>query len=64
MVGNKETGEKLFMIEQSYMLAQDIHILKNNNDSNLSPWYSMNFGEKLKTPEWEFTKDQLYRFES
>ncbi len=64
MAENNETGEKLFMIAQSYMPAQDIHILKNNNDSNLSPWYSMKFGEKLKTPEWEFTKEQLYRFEN
>jgi len=64
MAENNETGEKLFMIAQSYMPAQDIHILKNNNDSSLSPWYSMNFDKNLKTPEWEFTKDQLYRFEN
>ncbi len=64
MAENNETGEKLFMIAQSYMPAQDIHILKNNNDSGLSPWYSMNFDKNLKTPEWEFTKDQLYRFEN
>jgi len=63
MAENNETGEKLFMIAQSYMSEQDIHILKNNC-SNLSPWYSMNFGERLKTPEWEFTEDQLYRFEN
>ncbi|SKA98849.1 protein of unknown function (4846) [Caloramator quimbayensis] len=59
---NKKTGEKIFILAQSYMPAQDIHILKNeaNNDNN--PWYSINFGEKLVTPEWEFTKDQLMRF--
>ena len=45
------------------MPAQDIHILKNLEDSRLSPWYTVRFGEKLSTPEWEFTKDQLYRFE-
>ncbi|NLC67809.1 MAG: DUF4846 domain-containing protein [Clostridiaceae bacterium] len=63
MAENKETGEKLFMIAQSYMPAQDIHILKNNNDKSISPWYSLNFGEFLRTPEWEFTANQLYRFE-
>lgn len=62
MAENEETGEKLFMIAQSYMPAQDIHILKNEKERDISPWYSLNFGEKLITPEWEFTRNQLYRF--
>ncbi len=60
---NKKTGEKIFMIAQSYMPAQDIHILKNPENQELSPWYSMNFGEVLSTPEWEFEKGQLMRFQ-
>ncbi len=63
MAENKDTGEKLFMIAQSYMPAQDIHILKNPSDAGLSPWYRMNFGDVLDTPEWRFTRDQLVRFE-
>lgn len=63
MAENKSTGEKLFMVAQSYMPAQDIHILKNPEDPKLSPWYRADFGERLKTPEWEFTKNQLMRFE-
>lgn len=63
MAENEDTGEKLFMIAQSYMPAQDIHILKNDNDKSISPWYSANFGQILKTPEWKFTDDQLYRFD-
>jgi hypothetical protein len=63
MAENKDTGEKLFIIAQSYMPAQDIHILKNNNDKSISPWYSADFGEILITPEWKFTRDQLYRFD-
>lgn len=62
MAENKSTGEKIFMIAQSYMPAQDIHVLKNYNDTELSPWYSLNFGEVLGTPEWIFYKDQLMRF--
>jgi len=62
MAENKVTGEKLFIVAQSYMPAQDIHILKNPANSEENPWYSINFGEKLNTPEWEFTKDQLARF--
>ncbi len=62
MAQNKETGEKLFLTAQSYMPAQDIHILKNNNNLELSPWYPVKFGEILSTPEWEFDKGQLMRF--
>ncbi|MGZ4035019.1 MAG: DUF4846 domain-containing protein, partial [Bacteroidia bacterium] len=59
---NSKTGEKLFMIQQSYMPAQEIHILKNLNNSSLSPWYSINFGDVLLTPEWPFHRDQLMRW--
>jgi hypothetical protein len=61
MAENK-SGEKIFIIAQSYMPAQDIHVLKNFNDDGLSPWYSLNFREELKTPEWTFGRDQLKRF--
>ena len=62
MAQNKETGEKIFMLAQSYMPAQQTQLLINPNDDNLSPWYSLDFGETLNTPEWTFTKEQLKRF--
>lgn len=62
MAVNEETGEKLFMIAQSYMPAQDIHILKNENNTAVSPWYSIDFSETLETPEWTFKREQLIRF--
>ena len=55
---NKE-GEKVFLLAQSYMPAQETQILKNNNDDNLSPWYSANIVEKLYTPQWTFDVVQL-----
>ncbi|WP_242973341.1 DUF4846 domain-containing protein [Clostridium thermosuccinogenes] len=63
MAENKDTGEKIFIVAQSYMPAQDIHILKNPAEDEGNPWYSLDFGETLITPEWKFTKDQLVRFE-
>lgn len=42
--------------------AQDIHILKNPANEDGNPWYSINFGDVLITPEWQFTRDQVYRF--
>ncbi len=64
MAENKKTGEKIFLTAQSYMPAQSIHILKNPVNETLSPWYSTNFGDTLKTPEWDFDKNQLMRFEN
>lgn len=60
MAENKTSGKKIFMVAQSYMPAQDIHILKNY-ESNDSPWYPMEFGERLDTPEWTFYRNQLKR---
>ncbi|MGI6227804.1 MAG: DUF4846 domain-containing protein [Peptococcales bacterium] len=62
MAENKDTGEKIFILAQSYMPAQDIHILKNLRDVDLCPWYSAGFEDVLDTPEWQFDKDRLYRF--
>ncbi|MBU8933649.1 MAG: DUF4846 domain-containing protein [candidate division Zixibacteria bacterium] len=57
-------GEKLFLLAQSYMPAQDIHILKNPNDANLSSWYKLPSGPTLVTPEWVFKVDELKCFDS
>lgn len=59
-----DSGKKLFLLAQSYMPAQDMHILKNPNDSSLSPWYDLSaIEDQLITPEWTFTVDQLKRFD-
>lgn len=63
MARNPRTGKKVFLLAQSYMPAQSIHILKNPNDTRLSPWFDLDFGEKLTTYEWVFTKKDLKRFE-
>ena len=55
------TKEKIFMIAQSYMPAQNIHLLKNMRDS-ISPWYNLQNSDKLYSPEWTFEKNSLKRF--
>ena len=57
-----KTIQKIFMLAQSYMPAQETQILKNPNNEKLSPWYSTDFGETLNTPEWTFAKSDLKRF--
>ncbi len=59
---NKDSNDKIFLLAQSYMPAQDIHILKNPSDDSLSPWFSISFGETLQTPEWNFNKSALKSF--
>lgn len=55
-------GEKLFMLAQSYMPAQDIQVLQNPNQPSISPWYAMPKGEEVATPEWNFSSHDLKRF--
>lgn len=58
----ESTGEKVFLLAQSYMPAQEIHVLKNPNEAAFSPWYSSGFGEELETPEWIFKQEMLKSF--
>lgn len=63
MAIDPKTKRQLFMIAQSYMPAQDIHILMNRDKPGISPWYELDPGaSSINTPEWVFTKDQLMRF--
>jgi hypothetical protein len=61
MAIDPKTGKKLFMIAQSYMPAQSIHILKNLNNKAISPWYELKEG-MIYTPEWTFSSNDLKRF--
>ncbi len=58
-VAQNAQGEKIFLLAQSYMPAQDIHILRNTGNSNLSPWYAVDEEKMIETPEWTFTQSQL-----
>ena len=58
---NKQNGDKIFMVAQSFMPAQSIHILKNKNE-DLNPWYSVNFNEQIVFPSWTFYPTDLRRF--
>ena len=59
-----EGGEKMFLLAQSYMPAQDMHVLKNPNAAQDDPWYSANFLAFLDTPEWQFSLKDLKRFKN
>ena len=58
MAINKE-GKKIILLSQGYMPAQDIHIVKNPINGNLSPWYTADNEIDINTPEWTFKPSQL-----
>lgn len=55
------TGEQRFLLVQSYMPAQQMHILRNPRTTDNSPWYSRPTGT-LYTPEWSFAAGSRKRF--
>ena len=60
VVVNKTNKKKMYMLSQSYMTAQETHILIN--PENGSVWYSLDEFKDIVTPEWRFTVNQLKRF--
>jgi hypothetical protein len=59
-VAENREGERVFLLAQSYMPAQDIHILRNPGAE--SPWYPARKAARLQTPEWLFEPPRLKRF--
>jgi hypothetical protein len=54
-------GRRAVLLAQSYMPAQDIHVLRNPSTPN-SPWYVIESDGPLTTPEWDFYAGALRRF--
>lgn len=53
-VAENNAGRKIFLLAQSYMPAQDIHILRNPSQRGDYPWYEASNASNLVTPEWVF----------
>lgn len=57
-VAQNNEGHTLYLLAQSYMPAQDIHVLVNPaNDA--SPWYEVSNDNTIATPEWVFNRAEL-----
>lgn len=57
-------GRRYLLLGQSYMPAQELHLLRNLGAPSLSPWYdAADLARGLQTPEWRpfFARD-LRRF--
>ncbi|PJZ47257.1 DUF4846 domain-containing protein [Leptospira brenneri] len=53
-------GQTLFLLAQSYMPSQEMHILKS--DSPYSPWFEIPNHQWFQTPEWRFPAKEFYGF--
>lgn len=60
MAVNPENQERVFMLAQSYMPAQNLQVLLNPLTNDV--WYNTNQMYPLKTPEWTFDQGSLKRF--
>jgi hypothetical protein len=50
-VARSSTGRTYFLLAQSYMPAQDMHVLRG---PVAGAWYELGSGTELRTPEWTF----------
>jgi Domain of unknown function (4846) len=62
MAWERASGRRVFMLAQSYMPAQEIHVLRNPAKPQPDPWYPLDFDDTLVTPEWTFERRHLRRF--
>ncbi|WP_324670894.1 DUF4846 domain-containing protein [Hymenobacter sp. GOD-10R] len=57
------TKQKFMLLAQSYMPAQQVHVLLNHPRTGLGAWYAVNpTSSEVRTPEWTFAATELRRF--
>lgn len=62
---NSRTGQRYLLLLQSYMPAQNIHVLRNVDQPALGAWFAVPSPQtaQFDTPEWVFESSELGRFE-
>lgn len=61
-VATNEAGERVFLLAQGFTPAQDMHILRNHAEADISPWYRAKRSGVLSTPEWHSHYETMHRF--
>lgn len=57
-----DTGEKLFLLFQGNTPAQSVHLVKNLEDSNISPWYRLEDDAVIPVSNYTFGSSKFVRF--
>ena len=58
---NTVSGERVYLLLESFTPAQEIVILRNANSRDLSPWYRLDCAREIRTPDWTFVCGDLRR---
>jgi len=61
-VAQNAAGDKIYLLAQGFMPAQDMHIVINPASSALSPWFSASANTSIVTPGWAFNPNQFKRW--
>lgn len=57
-----EKGEKLFLLFQGNTPAQSVHLVKNLEDTELSPWYDLKLNVEIGVSNYTFNNSKYVRF--
>ena len=60
VINNK--GEKLFLLFQGNTPAQSVHLVKNLDDSSISPWYQLKDDAVVPVSNYTFSNAKFVRF--
>ncbi|MBR9846399.1 MAG: DUF4846 domain-containing protein, partial [Algicola sp.] len=55
-------GEKLFLLFQGNTPAQSVHLVKNLEDSTISPWYQLRENQRIPVSNYTFGNSKFVRF--
>ncbi|UYZ64447.1 DUF4846 domain-containing protein [Hymenobacter weizhouensis] len=57
------TGQRVALLAQSYMPAQQVHVLKAGPQPGAGAWFALDPARlQVHTPEWTFAREELGRF--
>ncbi|MCK8481240.1 DUF4846 domain-containing protein [Psychroserpens algicola] len=57
-----DKGEKLFLLFQGNTPAQSVHLVKNLEDSDMSPWYDLKNNATIPVSNYTFSSAKFVRF--
>lgn len=61
-IAENSEGERLFLLIQGNTPAQSIHMLKNLDDTSISPWYKLQINSEISVPGFTFANSKFVRF--
>ena len=65
MIGDvikNNNGERLFLLFQGNTPAQSVHLLKNLEETSISPWYKLKLNKEVYVPGYTFNNSKFIRF--